>query len=192
MRSASLPSFKTILFKTPLCTPGACWFFFREKEVGWRGKVWYCWWKKSCTTWYGEYTTIYNYSAFFQTRAGFLPSKVSVKIMRIKGSTPPPMPTPPRNKALFTSWGVVHHHCPLIIRELGGGVPLDSHDKNINSSSSILGLDSSCKQSKKTTYYSWWLIHPNWKNMRKSNWIISPRWNWDLISREGGTQKGRR
>ena len=38
----------------------------------------YCWWKKSCTSWYGEYPIIYRVS-YMSGGAGFLPSTVSPK-----------------------------------------------------------------------------------------------------------------
>ena len=36
----------------------------------------YCWWKKSCTSWYGKYPIIYRVS-YIPGGAGFLPSTVS-------------------------------------------------------------------------------------------------------------------
>ena len=36
---------------------------------------WYCWWKKSCTSWYGKYPIIYKVSCMLGG-AGFLPSTV--------------------------------------------------------------------------------------------------------------------
>ncbi len=36
--------------------------------------AWYCWWLKSCTTWYAAYPTIYN--LYIPGGAGFLPSTV--------------------------------------------------------------------------------------------------------------------
>ena len=35
---------------------------------------WYCWWKKSCTSWYVVYPTIYSGIDYISTGAGFLPS----------------------------------------------------------------------------------------------------------------------
>ena len=44
----------------------ACFFMFFE---------YYCWWKKSCTSWYGQYSIIYRVS-YIPGGAGFQPSTV--------------------------------------------------------------------------------------------------------------------
>ncbi len=46
------------------------WWFFR-----------YCWWKKSCTSWYGKYPIIFRVF-YIPGGAGFLPSTVSMGICR--------------------------------------------------------------------------------------------------------------
>ena len=43
---------------------------------------WYCWWKKSCTSWYSKYPMIYRV-VYIPGGAGFLPSTVlTEKLMR--------------------------------------------------------------------------------------------------------------
>ncbi len=37
---------------------------------------WYCWWKKSCTSWYGNFPIIYGVSYMLGGCLGFLPSTV--------------------------------------------------------------------------------------------------------------------
>ena len=49
----------------------ACW------KVTW-GNMTYCWWKKSCTSWYGEYPII-DMVLYISGGAGFHPSTVSPK-----------------------------------------------------------------------------------------------------------------
>ena len=46
---------------------------------------WYCWWKKSCTSWYGKYPMICRVSCILGG-AGFLPSTVS--IVHLNSMTP--------------------------------------------------------------------------------------------------------
>ena len=48
----------------------------------------YCWWTKSCTSWYGKYPIIYRVS-YIPGGAGFLPSTVSTGANQY-GSTPSP------------------------------------------------------------------------------------------------------
>ena len=50
-------------------------FFFCQGTVG-RS---YCWWKKSCTSWYGKYPIIFRVS-YIPGGAGFQPSTVPVSI----------------------------------------------------------------------------------------------------------------
>ena len=42
----------------------------------------YCWWKKSCTSWYGKCPVIYRVS-YMSGGAGFLPSTVGLKFLNI-------------------------------------------------------------------------------------------------------------
>ena len=45
-------------------------------ETPWTG-WWYCWWKKSCTSWHGDYPVFYRVS-YITGGVGFLPSTVVV------------------------------------------------------------------------------------------------------------------
>ena len=40
------------------------------------GSRWYCWWKKSCTSWYGKYPIVYKVLYIPGGCLGFLPSTV--------------------------------------------------------------------------------------------------------------------
>ena len=48
----------------------------------------YCWWKKSCTSWYGKYQIIYKV-LYIPGGAGFFPSTVLLAEPALKLSTPP-------------------------------------------------------------------------------------------------------
>ena len=52
---------------------------FPEKRMVWKR---YCWWKKSCTSWYGKCPIIYRV-LYIPDGAGFLPSTVSFQLQRI-------------------------------------------------------------------------------------------------------------
>ena len=56
------------------------WFLviFFNCYDGW----WYCWWKKSCTSWYGKYPIIYRV-LYIRGGAGFRPSTVSCEILQV-------------------------------------------------------------------------------------------------------------
>ena len=55
------------------------WVFCLHCHVSFQGGYTYCWWKKSCTTWYGWYTIIYGV-LYIPGGAGFLPSTVYIYI----------------------------------------------------------------------------------------------------------------
>ena len=61
-----------------LWSRAACRQLFRQKFCCWESWHTYCWWKKSCTSWYGEYPIIYRVS-YIPGGAGFLPSTVATK-----------------------------------------------------------------------------------------------------------------
>ena len=51
----------------------------RRGATGYQSPVSYCWWKKSCTSWYGKYPIIYRV-LYIPGGAGFCPSTVSLYI----------------------------------------------------------------------------------------------------------------
>ena len=70
---------------------GGCWcgrwnhfLNCKKKVVGlgewWSFSWWYCWWKKSCTSWYDKYP-IFNRVLYIPGGAAFLPSTVSYDTM---------------------------------------------------------------------------------------------------------------
>ena len=87
---------KTIIFRFHVSFRGCSWDYDPKSEVEFlmvfrctwvpRGPLWkasynnpthysYCWWKKSCTSWYGRYPIIYRVS-YIPGGAGFQPSTV--------------------------------------------------------------------------------------------------------------------
>ena len=46
---------------------------------------WYCWWKKSCTSWYGKYPIIYRVLYMPGGCLGFLPSTVCIEVWGFTG-----------------------------------------------------------------------------------------------------------
>ncbi len=56
-------------------------FIFYPESWGRWPKNWrtYCWWLKSCTSWYGKYPTIYKV-LYIRSGAGFLPSTVVIRL----------------------------------------------------------------------------------------------------------------
>ena len=57
-------------------------------------KVYYCWWTKSCTSWYGKYPTVYRV-LYIPGGAGFRPSTVALYIYSLRDSTAISIPALP-------------------------------------------------------------------------------------------------
>ena len=70
---------------------------FDVKEI-----YWHCWWKKSCTSWYGKYPIKYRVSIHVRWLAGFLPSTVWHEIQGL-----------PDTKLVF--WLVYHIFKPTLL-----------------------------------------------------------------------------
>ena len=81
----------------------------------WSLSIWYCWWLKSCTIWYGEYPIIYRVLCI-PGGAGFLPSTVVYgKAWKILGSGCSSLmtsTTPPCSDLAPVKTGVIFYYVP--------------------------------------------------------------------------------